>query len=589
MIRNIRIGLYILILVTIAASSCMVPATGQRVVSPTEQPRYGGTFIFGTSWDEPPTFLMAATTHTQTELVSKNIFDGLVWLDDDWNYHPELAQSWEISADGLTWTFHLVQNATFHDGTPLTSADVKFTMEQISIPLHPMGTKIFGCIDHVETPDKYTAVFKLKYPFAPLMQALTSTYFTVVPKHLYEGTDILTNPYNFKPIGSGPFKFAEYVAGDHVTLVRNENYWRAGRPFLDKLVFRLTADPSSVTRALLAGEMDYSAGGLGVEDLPMLQADPRLEVEMTGKEYASDGGMFILTFNNRQDHITSNQKVRQAILYAIDNDAALKNVGLGLGLHSESAFSPNLAWCYNPNPKVKYVYDPAKANQLLDEAGYPRGPDGIRFHLKGVGMSSYAPIYKNVEFWVPYLKDVGIVLDVERMEYSVFTDRVFKNYQYDITVILISDGPDPSIGMARFLTTDSIKGIPFTNVASYSNSRVDQLFDMAGKETDTEKRKAYFYEIQDILNEEAPMMGIYGEVLPTAWNKDFIGHPMGPDIQGRSEADTYWVKGSLPVITTTAVTTATATVDYLPVAIVLAAIIIVAGIYMLVRRRARAP
>ncbi|NWG76013.1 MAG: ABC transporter substrate-binding protein, partial [Rubrivivax sp.] len=173
-----------------------------------QEPRRGGRLTIATQQD-PITMLGAVSPHLHTHMITDTMFNGLVrqtWGDA--RYYPDLAERWEIAPDGKTYRFHLVRNATWHDGKPFTSADVKFSIEEVTLKNHPAGRTIFGALDRVETPDLYTVVLVMKQPDAPLMSYLASkAYVTIVPKHLYEGTDIKTNPHNFKPIGTGPFKF----------------------------------------------------------------------------------------------------------------------------------------------------------------------------------------------------------------------------------------------------------------------------------------------------------------------------------------------------------------------------------------------
>jgi peptide/nickel transport system substrate-binding protein len=189
------------------------------------EPAYGGRLVFATQ--EPSILLPPATVSHSTHFSCNSIFSTLVEFDFDFNWKPYLAESWEISSDGLTYTFHLVKNATWHDGEPVTSADVKFSIEEISMQYHSQFATMSAVIDKIETPDDYTVVFKLSEPSAVFKYIFHPRNLPgIAPKHLYEGTDILQNEYNWAPIGCGPFKLKEYVAGDHITLEKNENYFR---------------------------------------------------------------------------------------------------------------------------------------------------------------------------------------------------------------------------------------------------------------------------------------------------------------------------------------------------------------------------
>ena len=208
-----------------------------------ERPRYGGTFIVGSGGD-PVTLNLATDFSTIDTLAASSIYNMLVKSDADLNPQPDLAESWKVSNDGLTYTFQLVKNATWHDGKPFTSADVKFTFAEVLKKYHPRGSVVLNSVESIETPDPHTVVFKLKQPFDPLMKFIGNEAF-IIPKHLYENTDILKNPYNLKPIGTGPFVFKEWKKGSHIALERNPSYFKKGKPYLDKIIIKVVPDASS--------------------------------------------------------------------------------------------------------------------------------------------------------------------------------------------------------------------------------------------------------------------------------------------------------------------------------------------------------
>jgi peptide/nickel transport system substrate-binding protein len=242
---------------------------------------------------------------------------------------PNLATSWTISPDGLTYTFTLVDNATFHDGKPVTSADVKFTMEEVVKKYSPWGSSIFDCVDHVETPDNYTVAFKLKYPFATFMTVMNFNYFAVLPKHLYEGTDIMTNPYNTDPVGSGPYKFVEWVRGDHVTLTRYDDYFKKDKPYIDRIVYRIPADEATADTMLDKGELDYISCKILPQDVDRLRDNPNLVVD--DREYTALSVLVYLFMNCKEGHITADPDVRRAIAMAINKTRHLDLIQLMQG------------------------------------------------------------------------------------------------------------------------------------------------------------------------------------------------------------------------------------------------------------------
>ncbi|MGB9777971.1 MAG: ABC transporter substrate-binding protein, partial [Candidatus Bathyarchaeales archaeon] len=241
------------------------------------QPRYGGTLIIGLS-SEPPHLVLCGPPTWAFYQVCNQIGNPLVDFDPETlEWRPCLAESWQITstAENMTIKFNLVKNATWHDGHPFTSADVKFTYENISRMYNSfVDSMMKNYVSSIETPDNYTVIFNFNTPWAP---ALYPGYFggsgiCIMPKHLYEGTDIPNNPYNTKPVGTGPFKFKEWKKGDYIILERNENYWKGGLPYLDKIIFKIIPSATAMALAFETGEIDYVwTYGLAMVDAVRLQ------------------------------------------------------------------------------------------------------------------------------------------------------------------------------------------------------------------------------------------------------------------------------------------------------------------------------
>ena len=190
---------------------------------PSAEPRRGGT-LTAIVQPEPPTLVSALNAGAPTGVVSTNIFDGLFSYDWDMGLKPALATRWEVAADGLALTFHLRPNVRWHDGQPFTAEDVKFSLEEIWRKIHPRGRATFANVEAVETPDPLTVVLRLKQPSPVILGALNAYESQILPKHLYAGGDALANPLNLKPVGTGPFRFKEWVRGEHIILERNPDY-----------------------------------------------------------------------------------------------------------------------------------------------------------------------------------------------------------------------------------------------------------------------------------------------------------------------------------------------------------------------------
>ena len=209
-----------------------------QVASPASDPVYGGSVVVAISSD-PAGLNPAITTQGGVQAICGSIFSGLVAHDFDLNPVPDLAERWDVSLDGRTYTFHLAPEAVFHDGVPVTSEDVKFTFEQLLLKYHSRTrTSIGDNLRQILTPDAHTVVFEFNKSYSAFLKLVDVTNAPVMPKHVYEGTEPLTNPHNTNPVGSGPFKFQEWLKGDHLTLVRNERYFKTGKPYLDRIVYK---------------------------------------------------------------------------------------------------------------------------------------------------------------------------------------------------------------------------------------------------------------------------------------------------------------------------------------------------------------
>ncbi|HVR50051.1 MAG TPA: ABC transporter substrate-binding protein, partial [Pseudorhodoferax sp.] len=220
-------------------------------------PQRGGTLVISLA-PEPQTISAAFLTTMQTTMIAGKISEGLVWFDEQLQPQPELAQSWAFAPDGLSLTLNLRRNVKWHDGRDFTSADVAFSLLNIWQKFHPGGRLAYASVTAVDTPDAHTAVLRFSRPTPYLLAFLNVYGAQVVPKHVYEGTDLLKNPANNAPIGTGPFRFKEWVRGSHIALERNPHYWRNGQPYLDGVVFKFIPEAAARAVALSGGEVQVA-------------------------------------------------------------------------------------------------------------------------------------------------------------------------------------------------------------------------------------------------------------------------------------------------------------------------------------------
>lgn len=469
-------------------------------------PKHGGTFIFAVEGEEAS--LNPHLVHSAANgPVEENIYNLLFTLDRDSNFVPSLAKAYKVSEDGLTYTFSLVHNATWHDGKPFTSADVVYTLNEIYPHNARAGLYWRRLKPVVEAPDKYTVVIKLKEPYALLLDLLSSTNAGayILPKHLYEGTNLKTNPYNSKPVGTGPFMFKEWVRGSRIELVRNPHYFEAGKPYIDRLVFQIIPDPASRILALQKGDVDFiPANSVPLDDAPELRKDPRLVVDPPGTVRMTNKFLY---FNLRKPPL-SNKLVRHAIAYAINKKKILDLIMPGEGKEAKSIISSAMKWAYDPN-LPEYPYNIEKANALLDKAGYPRGASGVRFkvRLACVGGRGSDPMIAQVIR--SQLKQAGIDAQISCTDRATFVDAIFIRWDFDLAIQQAALGPDPTIGVSRLIDSKNIRKAAFANGVGYSNPEVDKLLGEEFRQVTRKKRAAIWDRIQEIVMDDLPYLPIY--------------------------------------------------------------------------------
>ncbi|MEP6912392.1 MAG: ABC transporter substrate-binding protein [bacterium] len=478
-------------------------------------PVYGGSVVVAISSD-PGGLNPAITTQGGVHLICGSIFSGLVALDFDLNPVPDLAERWQVSPDGRTYTFFLAQEAVFHDGVPVTAEDVRFTFEQLLMKYHSRTRTSMGDnLRRIDTPDPHTVVFNFNKPYAAFLKLVDVTNAPVMPKHLYEGTDPLTNPHNTSPVGSGPFKLQEWLRGDHLTLVRNGHYFKQGKPYLDRIVYKVMPTGALATIAFERGEVDYLLGASPL-DIARLKSMPGVVVTDKGREGFAGVETFIPNITRAP---LSDVRVRRAIAHAINKQFLVDKLLFGQGIAATGPVSHMLPWAYNPNVE-KYEHNVALANQLLDEAGQRRGAGGTRFHLRFVHAASYAKVAEALR---DQLREVGIAVDLQLMEFAAAVDAVYIKKDFDLGFASFENGPDPDIGVKRTVVSSNIGPIPFSNGAGYRNPRVDELFALAASELDQQKRAAYYFEAQDILVKDLPYFWLYEPNSGAAYRAELQG------------------------------------------------------------------
>ncbi|MEO7392721.1 MAG: ABC transporter substrate-binding protein [Ramlibacter sp.] len=483
-----------------------------------QAPVRGGTAVIVVQAD--PTHLNPGiSTGSHVHAVADSIYNALIELDRDLKPQPDLAQRWTVSEGGTVYTFQLAPNVKWHDGTPFTSADVKFTFDEVLLKHHARTKAGIGSvIAAIETPSRDTVVFRLRKPYGALLQLLNVTEAAILPKHLYQGADPQTNPVNLKPVGTGPFKFESYRTDQQVTLVRNPDYFKPGLPYLDRLVFRVIPDANAQTLALLAGEADYlplvNAG-----DIDRLRARSDLTLAQTACGTGGGNCINTLSFNLERKPL-ADLRVRQAIAYAIDREQILRDVQFGQGKVPAAPISSGLAWAHAPGTLARYAYSPQRAAELLDAAGLRPGPDGVRMTID---MLHFPTFTRSGEVIRLNLARVGIRVVQKPLDRAAFVEAVFTQRAFDTNIISYCNGADPDSGVRRMYTTSNIGSVPFSNAAAYRNADVDRLFALAAETDNYDERARQYAEIQKIVANDLPYWWLSETVVVTAWRSRFAG------------------------------------------------------------------
>jgi peptide/nickel transport system substrate-binding protein len=426
----------------------------------------------------------------QSARIDALIFDGLVARGNNLNVVPDLAERWDIP-DPLTYIFHLHRRVRFHDGRPLTSRDVKWTLDSLlQGKIRSVKAANYRFVDRIDAPDDLTVIFHMKEPDSPLLWNLADAVMGIVP---YGSGEEMTQ----HPIGSGPFKFVSAETDRDVVIERNDDYW-GQKAKLARVRFNVVPDETTEALELRKGSSDIAINAFLTPDtIVTLARDPGLAVER-----APGTRLAYLAFNLR-DPILKDVRVRQAIAYALDRRPMIEYLWRGEAEAARSVL-PTQSWAYNGDVPA-YEHDPDKANQMLDAAGY-KATNGIRFHIT-MKTSTDANTRLMVAVMQQQLREAGIALDIRSFEFATFFSDVTHGAFQMYGLRWIGGNEDPDIFEYAF---DSAKFPPNgANRSFYSNPKLDALIDQARREIDPNLRKPLYAEVQSILAEDLPYIDLW--------------------------------------------------------------------------------
>ncbi|HUO57870.1 MAG TPA: peptide-binding protein [bacterium] len=515
-------GKFLAILVTLAAlTGC---SHKDPKIYTQDGPVADGDMLIESSIGDAKTLNPALVDESTGGDIDSMVFSGLLRYNKDLELEPCLAEKWTVSKDGKTVTYYLRKGVKFHDGVEFTANDVLFTYKVYSDPTvnTPYGAD-YQYIKTVEIMDPYIVKVTYKKPFAP---ALTNTFTSILPKHLLEGKDINhDDEFNRHPIGTGPYKFVEWKTAQQIVLEANPDYWE-GKPHIKRFVLRVIPDQSSEFLSLLKGEVDamgaWTSGTLSPEQYARQTDTPKFR-DFYNK-YQTDQFVYTYLGWNLANPLFKDVKVRRALTMAIDRQAIIQNVVYGLGSVCTGPFVPS-SWAYNKSVQP-LPYDPAKARELLKQAGWKPGPDGVltkgktafRFKLYtnqgNVSRERIATIIQQ------QLKEIGVDCQPQIIEWTTLLSQYINKRKYDAMVMGWQFGPEPDCYLSWH---SSQMGEHQYNMVGYKNKTVDSLL-VQGRETlDPAKRARIYQRIHKILAEDVAATFLYVPYSLPAVHKRFKG------------------------------------------------------------------
>lgn len=468
----------------------------------------GGSVVVGMTQD-----LVSLDPHIQTDAGTRNVvfnlFEGLVKPTSDGDLVPAVASDYEILEDGKVYSFTLREGITFHDGSRVTVENIKYSIERYAEV--QAESSVFSAPPEVVLIDESTVEIRLDEANTELLADLATVY--IIPR---SNTDVATNP-----IGTGPFKYVSYTAGQKLVLNKYDGYWKEGYPYLDEVTFKFIADVETAFVELQAGTLDI---------LNYLTID---QAELLGDDFnIVEGSMNLvhaLYLNNDYEPL-QDVKVRQALSYAVDKDTINEFWSGGKSRLIGSHMIPSIAKYYEEGAEGLYPYNVEKAKELLAEAGYTDG-----FDLVITVPSSYTQHVSTAEVIVEYLKAVGINASIELVEWSTWLSDVYTDRNYQATVIGVDGKLAPSSWLIRYVSSYE------NNFVNYSNEEYDSIFALAKATVDESEKIELYKELQMILAEDAVNVFIQDPAEFVAVNSKLAGYEVYP-VAAQDLSTVYYVE-----------------------------------------------
>ena len=495
----------LILVAALAVSACT--GAGQPAASGAPsaqgQPVAGGTVTIPIGAD-PTLNPWSPNAFVESLFINRVIFEGLTKPGKDLAPAPDLATSWTIAPDGLSWTFKLRDGVKWTDGKPFSADDVAFTFNDIVLKkeLGAQNAASYAAVKSVTVVDPTTVRFDLTRKFAALGSFLAYNS-GIVPKHVLSADPLKTTTFNKGvPVSTGPFKVEKYTSGQSVSLVRNDSYF-GPKPYLDKVVFTVVPDPNTQIAQALSGDLTImildnkaavdrvkNASGLTVVSRPLVQ-------------------YYWLALNQTDSRFTD-VRVRQAFVHAIDRKAIIKSVELGYGQVANSPITPALKAYFDPSLSEKYPYDPPKAKELLAAAGWTPGANGVlqkdgkpfQFTMDVGQRGVLEPVNALIQ---QDLKNVGVIADLNTMEWNAYIQKDVVRRDYTATVNWWTYPSDPDV-FPYYHSSAAGKGF---NIPGYQDPKLDDLLVQGQSASDLEQRKAVYKQLQAYTSETLPYLFLW--------------------------------------------------------------------------------
>ena len=517
-----------------AALAVLRPVPGRAA-----DPVKGGTLTVAAD-TEPRNLNPAIVASNGVFYVASKVVEPLAEMAYDGQLTPLLATGWTGSPDGKSITFTLRDGVTWHDGKPFTAADVAWSATEVWAKKQNLGRVLFKDLEAVDTPDDRTAIFRFKQPTPlQLIENALPVVTAVLPKHLFDGTDIDKNPHNEQLIGTGPFLYKEHKPGEYYLLERNPHYWGENQPYLDRIVYRVLPDRGAIAAAHEAGEIQLSAfSAVPLEELERLKALPDLAVVRKGYE----GITYQLTVEvNHRRRELADVRVRRAIAHAIDQGYVVDTIFRGFAAASTGPV-PKTGVPFYTADVATYAFDPRKAEALLDEAGYPRQGGGARFAIRLLPAPWFEQTRQMGDYLRQALQAVGIDATLVGNDDAAHIKAVYTDHDFDLAIGSPVYRNDPAISTTILYRGGLPAGVPFANQYGYDDADMNALIDQAAVELDPAKRIALYQQFQGRAADQLPLIVTAEFTFITVASRKLHNVATNPRWATSSWADT-WLEG----------------------------------------------